>query len=228
MAIRRAWAAMLLLVGGCGGAPSAQAPTVELGGAAPAPEVSAAPSAVAVAPVAKPPPGPSAADISKELDQLDVAMIGVLGSGQGGVLTGTLQGGPGGGLQLGAPGGAASPGAATVKGPVVAVKVGQAAVVVGGDVGNVVAVAAGMGPGFRRCAQKSLNDDPTSVKSGAQARFHAQLGPQGEVTSVTLFQGGGIPRPLLLCYMARINAAQFAPPDGGGARVEIPFTVEVK
>jgi hypothetical protein len=107
-----------------------------------------------------------------------------------------------------------------VKGPTGNAQIGGASVV-GGAVANASAVVAGMGAGFRRCYNRGLAEDPNMKGS---VRVTAKIGPNGEVLSATPSGGGGLSGTVISCVVARVQSAQFAPPEGGGATVVIPVT----
>ena len=205
-----------------------------------------------------------ATQISNELQQLDLQMLGALNT-MGDATAGVLERGDvpmglfdnaasssagasalGGmaGLSLGDSGGAVRPGAAgnslanigdtqaaaataasaagatkTVKGPTGSAQVGGAAVT--GNVANAQSVVAGMGAGFRRCYNRGLQTDPTMKGS---VRITARIGPNGEVLSASPSGGGGLSGDVIGCVVSRVQSAQFAPPDGGGATVVIPVS----
>jgi hypothetical protein len=205
-----------------------------------------------------------AAQISNELAQLDLQMLGALNS-MGDATSGVLERGDvpmglfdnaaassagasalGGmaGLNLGESGGAVRPGSGgnslanigdtqaaaataasasgatkTVKGPTGSAQVGGAAVT--GNVANAQSVVAGMGAGFRRCYNRGLQTDPTMKGS---VRITARIGPNGEVLSASPSGGGGLSGDVIGCVVSRVQSAQFAPPDGGGATVVIPVS----
>jgi hypothetical protein len=177
------------------------------------------------------------------LDRGDNAVLGLLdnaaasgaGAGLGGIAGLNLGGGAGGTVRPGSAGGgglasigdtgasAASQaaGATTkVKGPQGSANVGGAAVS-GGSVSNASAVVAGMAAGFRRCYNKGLQDDPTMKGS---VRITAKIGPNGEVLSASPSGGGGLSPGVVSCVVARVQSAQFSPPEGGGATIVIPVT----
>lgn len=206
-----------------------------------------------------------AAQISNELAQLDLQMLGALNSmgdatagvlergdvpmglfdsaaasGAGASALGGMAGligpdGAGGTVRPGAAGNslanigdtqaqaataASAAGAAkTVKGPTGSAQVGGAAVT--GSVANAQSVVAGMGAGFRRCYNRGLQTDPTMKGS---VRITARIGPNGEVLSASPSGGGGLSGDVIGCVVARVQSAQFAPPDGGGATVVIPVS----
>ena len=168
------------------------------------------------------------------LDLLDGAAASGAGVGRGGIAGLNMGGGAGGTVRPGAVGGGglsgigntASAGPATagsaqkVKGPVGSAQVGGAAVS-GGSVANASSVVAGMSAGFRRCYNRGLQEDPTMKGS---VRVTAKIGPNGEVLSASPSGGGGLSGTVISCVVARVQSAQFAPPEGGGATVVIPVT----
>lgn len=151
---------------------------------------------------------------------------GVAGLNMGGAGGGTVRPGAAGGGGLatigntGTSGPATAGSAQTVKGPVGNAQVGGAAVS-GGSVSNAPSVVAGMTAGFRRCYNKGLQEDPSMKGS---VRITAKIGPNGEVLSATPSGGGGLSGTVVSCVVARVQSAQFAPPEGGGATVVIPVT----
>jgi hypothetical protein len=151
---------------------------------------------------------------------------GVAGLNMGGAGGGTVRPGAAGGGGLASIGNTGSGGPATagsaqkVKGPVGNAQVGGAAVS-GGNVANASSVVAGMGAGFRRCYNKGLQEDPSMKGS---VRITARIGPNGEVLSASPSGGAGLSGTVISCVAARVQSAQFAPPEGGGATVVIPVT----
>lgn len=106
-----------------------------------------------------------------------------------------------------------------VKGPTGNAQIGGAAVL-GGAVANASAVVAGMSAGFRRCYNRGLAEDPNMKGS---VRITAKIGPNGEVLSATP-SASGLSGTVVGCVVARVQSAQFAPPEGGGATITIPVT----
>jgi hypothetical protein len=151
---------------------------------------------------------------------------GIAGLNMGGTGGGTVRPGAmgGGGLaslgntEAGSPSTAGS--TAKVKGPVGNAQVGGASVS-GGNVANASSVVAGMSAGFRRCYTRGLAEDPSMKGS---VRVTARIGPNGEVLSASPSGGGGLSGSVIGCVVARVQSAQFAPPEGGGATVVIPVT----
>lgn len=213
------------------------------GDPAPASAGSAKPNQVAQA---------KADEIRNELSTLDMSVLdalnwssnngtSVLGAGlpAGGVLSGAAMsgGGTGGSLYLGGGGGGgslnagsggttAAGGAAKVTGPVAAVTVGTPQVS-GSRVGNVASVVAGMTAGFRRCLNRALQTDPTSVRTGSKLVVKATLDVNGAVTSAAATGITDLPPFAVTCITKRVSAAQFAPPDNGPSRIEIPVSAVV-
>ncbi|MGK4002962.1 AgmX/PglI C-terminal domain-containing protein [Sorangium sp. So ce1036] len=150
-----------------------------------------------------------------------VAGLNMGSSGGGTVRPGTAGGG---GLatigNTGTSGPATAGSAQAVKGPVGNAQVGGAAVS-GGSVSNAPAVVARMTAGFRRCYNKGLQEDPTMKGS---VRITARIGPNGEVLSATPSGGSTLSGTVISCVVARVQSAQFAPPEGGGATIVIPVT----
>ncbi|AUX24855.1 hypothetical protein SOCEGT47_053950 [Sorangium cellulosum] len=150
-----------------------------------------------------------------------VAGLNMGSSGGGTVRPGTAGGG---GLatigNTGTSGPATAGSAQAVKGPVGNAQVGGAAVS-GGSVSNAPAVVARMTAGFRRCYNKGLQEDPTMKGS---VRITARVGPNGEVLSATPSGGSTLSGTVISCVVARVQSAQFAPPEGGGATIVIPVT----
>jgi hypothetical protein len=201
-----------------------------------------------------------AAQVSNQLEQLEMATLGAL-STQGPATAGVLKGGEvansaldqaaassagvgagSGDLKLGGGGGALRPGAvggglagigstgrgtgdgtgaaAKVQGPKGNANVGGAAVS-GGTVSNAARVVAGMRAGFRACYMRGLNENPDAQGS---IRLTIQVGPGGEVRGVTAVPSGTLPQSVVACVQARAKAAQFDPPEGGQAAIQVPVT----
>ncbi|WP_437671036.1 AgmX/PglI C-terminal domain-containing protein [Sorangium sp. So ce131] len=150
----------------------------------------------------------------------------VAGLNMGGAGGGTVRPGAAGGGGLASIGNTGTSGPATagstqvVKGPVGNAQVGGAAVS-GGSVSNASSVVAGMAAGFRRCYNKGLQEDPSMKGS---VKITAKIGPNGEVLSASPSGGSNLSGTVISCVVARVQSAQFAPPEGGGATVVIPVT----
>ncbi|MFO0547446.1 MAG: AgmX/PglI C-terminal domain-containing protein [Polyangiaceae bacterium] len=93
--------------------------------------------------------------------------------------------------------------------------------VAGGSIANASAVVAAMAPGFRRCYNKGLAEDPNMKGS---LRVTAKIGPKGDVVSATPGGGVGLSKTVTDCVVARVSSAQFAEPEGGGATIVIPVS----
>lgn len=151
-----------------------------------------------------------------------VAGLNMGGSGGGTVRPGAVGGG--GLASIGNTGGSGAPGgvgsATEVKRPVGNASIGGASVS-GGSVANAQAVVARMAAGFRRCYNKGLQEDPNMKGS---VRITAKIGPNGEVLSASPSGGGGLSGTVVSCVVARVQSAQFAAPEGGGATIVIPVS----
>lgn len=91
-----------------------------------------------------------------------------------------------------------------------------------GNLANAQAVVAGMGAEFKRCYDRTLQDDPSVIGS---ATLVARIGPDGRVVSVSPSKVIGLPGNLVACLVICANSAQFAPPEAGGATVVIPLSL---
>jgi hypothetical protein len=109
---------------------------------------------------------------------------------------------------------------AKVEGPKGNASVGGAAVS-GGTVSNAARVVAGMRAGFRNCYQRGLAENPDAAGS---IRLTIRVGPGGEVQGVSPSQSGSLPASVVSCVVARAQAAQFDPPEGGSAVIAVPVT----
>jgi hypothetical protein len=81
-------------------------------------------------------------------------------------------------------------------------------------------VVTGMAAGFRRCYDEGLKQDRDMKGS---VRVTAKIGPRGEVLSVSS-ANKGLSAEVIACVEARVAAAVFSPPSGGGATIVIPVT----
>jgi hypothetical protein len=113
-----------------------------------------------------------------------------------------------------------SGGVAKVEGPKGNASVGGAAVS-GGNVSNAARVVAGMRAGFRNCYQRGLAENPDAAGS---IRLTIRVGAGGEVAGVTPAPSGSLPASVISCVVARAQAAQFDPPEGGSAVIAVPVT----
>jgi hypothetical protein len=180
--------------------------------------------------------GPATAGVLKNgeigFSALDAAAQSAAGVGVG---SGDLKlGGGGGAIRPGAAGGGLASigntgrgtgtegtGTATkVAGPKGNASTGPAAVA-GGNIANAARVVAGMRAGFRNCYNKGLQENPDSQGS---IRLSIKVGAGGEVSGVTATPSGNLPPSVVACVQARARSAQFDPPDGGSAVVQVPVT----
>jgi hypothetical protein len=145
-----------------------------------------------------------------------------LGRAGGGTLRPGEQGGGLGGLaSTGRGAGTEGSGAgAKVAGPKAAMP-GVSSSVAGGNISNAAKVVAAMRASFRACYQKGLDQNPDSQGS---IKMAIKVGPGGEVTGVTATPSGNLPPGVIDCVTARARRAQFDPPEGGGATVQVPVT----
>jgi hypothetical protein len=109
---------------------------------------------------------------------------------------------------------------AKVSGPKAAMP-GVSSSVAGGNISNAAKVVAAMRPAFRQCYQKSLDQNPDSQGS---IKMAIKVGPGGEVTGVTATPSGNLAPGVIDCVTARARRAQFDPPEGGAATVQVPVT----
>jgi hypothetical protein len=109
---------------------------------------------------------------------------------------------------------------AKVEGPKGNASVGGAAVS-GGTVSNAARVVAGMRAGFRNCYQRGLAENPDAAGS---IRLTIRVGAGGEVAGVSPAPSGTLPASVISCVVARAQAAQFDPPEGGSAVIAVPVT----
>jgi hypothetical protein len=93
--------------------------------------------------------------------------------------------------------------------------------VAAGSVSGASSVVARMSAGFRRCYQRGLDQNPDISGS---IRLTIQVGPGGGVSSVSGGATGSIPASVVECVKARARAAQFSPPDGGSAVINVPIS----
>jgi hypothetical protein len=145
-----------------------------------------------------------------------------LGRAGGGTLRPGEQGGGLGGLaSTGRGAGTEGSGTGTaVKGPKAGMP-GVSSSVAGGNISNAAKVVAAMRAAFRACYQKGLDQNPDSQGS---IKMAIKVGPGGEVTGVTATPSGNLPPGVIDCVTARARRAQFDPPEGGAATVQVPVT----
>jgi hypothetical protein len=144
-----------------------------------------------------------------------------LGGGGGAIRPGSAGGGLGGIGMTGRAGGTeGSGGVQKVRGPRGSAAVGGANVQ-GGMISNASRVVAGMRAGFRACYQRGLDENPD-----AQGRIQLtiRVGPGGEVSGVTAVPSGNLPASVVACVRSRASTAQFDPPEGGAAAINVPVS----
>jgi hypothetical protein len=177
--------------------------------------------------------GPATQGVLKGGDVPTGALDAAAASGAGVGIGGFDLGGAGGAIRPGQGGGLASLGATgkgagtegtgkakAVAGPKGSANVGGA-VTQGGNVSNAARVVAGMRAGFRACYNRGLQVNPDAEGS---IRLSIRVGPGGEVAGVSAVPSGNLPGSVVSCVQARASAAQFAPPEGGSAVVNVPVT----
>jgi hypothetical protein len=143
-----------------------------------------------------------------------------LGGGGGAIRPGAAGGGLGAIGSTTAGGGGGTGTAVAVSGPKGSASTG-AANVSGGTVSNAARVVAGMRAGFRNCYNRALSSNPdVEGRIGLSIR----VGPGGEVQGVTASPSGNLPDSVVSCVKARAQAAQFDPPQGGLAVIQVPVT----
>jgi hypothetical protein len=161
------------------------------------------------------------------LDQAAASGVGVgagfgdlrLGSGGGTIRPGAAGGGLGDIGSTGRGSDESSGKAKVVKGPTGNASVGGPAVA-GGEVSNAARVVAGMRAGFRACYNRELAQNPD-----AQGSIHLSItvGPGGEVQNVQASPSGNL-GSAVACVQSRARSAQFDPPKGGSAVIQVPVT----
>jgi outer membrane biosynthesis protein TonB len=181
--------------------------------------------------------GPATANVLRSgevptsaLDAVAASEAGVSSSGASGLKLGgaggtVRPGAVGGGLaSIGATGKAAGVGSGTtaeVKGPKGSANIGDASVA-GGTVSEAAQVVAKMRAGFRACYRRGQDENPDIE---GKIALSIQVGPTGQVTSVTATKTGNLPQSVVDCVKSRASAANFSPPQGGGvAVVQVPVT----
>jgi hypothetical protein len=96
--------------------------------------------------------------------------------------------------------------------------------VTGGIVPNAPGIVAGMAAGFRRCYNNELSrGDPSSRGT---VRITAKIGPNGEVLATSASSSGNLSGTLVGCLRSRVASALFSPPEGGGATLVIPISLD--
>ncbi len=106
-----------------------------------------------------------------------------------------------------------------VAGPKGRADVGGASVK-GGTVSNASRVVAGLRAGFRHCFNRELAVNPDAQGT---IRLSIRVGPGGEVQSVSAVPSGNL-GSAVECVRSRARSAQFDPPEGGSAVIDVPVT----
>jgi hypothetical protein len=86
-------------------------------------------------------------------------------------------------------------------------------------VNNLERTVAGLRPKFRSCYNQGLQSDPTMQGSVTIA---ASIGPNGEVSAADIASNNGLSTSVANCIARAVRNAQFDPPGGTGAKVNIP------
>lgn len=92
----------------------------------------------------------------------------------------------------------------------------------GAHITNAASVIAGLKGGFRRCYERALADDPDQA---GRIDLSIKVGLGGEVQSVTATPQGNLSNAVVGCIRARAQGAQFEPPQGGLAIVQVPVSL---
>jgi hypothetical protein len=90
----------------------------------------------------------------------------------------------------------------------------------GGTVSNASRVVAGLRAGFRHCFNRELAVNPDAQGT---IRLSIRVGPGGEVQSVSAVPSGNL-GSAVECVRSRARSAQFDPPEGGSAVIDVPVT----
>jgi hypothetical protein len=92
----------------------------------------------------------------------------------------------------------------------------------GALVPNAASVIAGLKGGIRRCYERALAENPDQE---GRIALSLKVGPGGEVQSVTATPQGNLSSSVVSCVRAKAQAAQFDPPQGGLAIVQVPVSL---
>jgi hypothetical protein len=92
----------------------------------------------------------------------------------------------------------------------------------GAHVANAASVIAGLKGGFRRCYERALADDPDQT---GRIDLSIKVGLGGEVQSVTATPRGNLSSLVVACVRGKAQGAQFEPPQGGLAIVQVPVSL---
>jgi hypothetical protein len=92
----------------------------------------------------------------------------------------------------------------------------------GAPISNAASVIAGLKGGFRRCYERALAEDPDQT---GRIDLSIKVGLGGEVQSVTATPQGNLSNSVVACVRGKAQAAQFEPPQGGLAIVQVPVSL---
>jgi hypothetical protein len=93
---------------------------------------------------------------------------------------------------------------------------------VGGHITDAARVIASLRAGFRACYNRALSQNPDAE---GKITLSIRVGAGGEVTNVSASTSGTVPDSLANCIRARASSAQFEPPSGGMAVVQVPVNL---
>jgi hypothetical protein len=92
----------------------------------------------------------------------------------------------------------------------------------GAPISNAASVIAGLKGGFRRCYERALAENPDQE---GRIDLSIKVGLGGEVQSVTATAQGNLSSSVVACVRGKAQAAQFEPPQGGLAIVQVPVSL---
>jgi len=92
----------------------------------------------------------------------------------------------------------------------------------GAPISNAASVIAGLKGGFRRCYERALAEDPDQT---GRIDLSIKVGLDGDVQSVTATPQGNLSSSVVACIRGKAQAAQFEPPQGGLAIVQVPVSL---
>lgn len=107
----------------------------------------------------------------------------------------------------------------TASGPKASVQVTSR--VKAGSVSDTAQAVGSMGPGFRRCYRRAVEQAPD--QAGA-ITLTLRIGPGGEVSSVAAAVSGNLSSAVVECVKGVARGGQFNPPDGGSAVIDVPLS----
>jgi len=129
-----------------------------------------------------------------------------------------------GALSASGPTSAGNASAVKVTGPKGSASIGSFSLT-GGGIGNATRVVAGMRAAFRNCYQRGLAEYPDAA---GRIQLVVRVGAGGEVEDVTQSYSGELSASVISCVVARVRAAQFDPPEGGSAIINVPVTFDTE